>query len=88
MDFLVSGARTKSALLTLSNQSSSQAHVLANEIFRRWYDLDVPARTEQRVTILDDRYDTYREEDLRRLRDKSEVLALSDRRGIGDLLAA
>jgi hypothetical protein len=88
VDFLVRGPRLSSALLALASGNSSQAHVTANEIFRRWYDLDVPGRTEQRVTVFDDRFDVYREEDLRRLRDLSDVVALSDRVTMKDLLAA
>jgi hypothetical protein len=88
VDFPVHGQRTRSALLTWSSANSSQAHMQANEIFRRWYDLDIPSRTEQRVTIFDDRYDVYRDDDMSRLRDKSELLPLSDRTAILDLLAA
>jgi hypothetical protein len=75
-------------VLIWSSANSSQAHVQANEIFRRWYDLDIPSRKEQRVTVFDDRYDVYRDEDLRRLRDKSEVVGMSDRTTLLDLLAA
>ena len=39
-------------------------------------------------TTFDDRYDVYREDDLMRLREKSNVFGLSDRIGILDLLAA
>lgn len=88
VDFLVHGAKTQSALLSLHSGSTSQAHTLANEIFRRWYDLDSPGRSEQRVTVYDDRQDVYREEDLLRLRDLSDVVALSDRQAMRDLLAA
>jgi hypothetical protein len=68
--------------------NTSVAHTRANEIFRSWYDLDLPERTETRVTIFDDNQDVYREEDLSRLRDFSDLLPLSDRRAIRDLLAA
>jgi len=88
LDFLVTGRRTQSALLTLASANTSQAHVIANEIFRKWYDLDTPARTEQRVTVFDDRQDTYRDEDLDRLRGMSDVIALSDRQTLQDLVAA
>lgn len=88
VDFLVEGKSLRSALLALSSPNSSQAHTSANEVFRRWYDLDIPARTEQRVTLFDDRYDTYRAEDLDRLRNVSDVVALSDRQSVRDLLAA
>ncbi len=88
VDFVVIGARAQSAILGLASGSTSQAHVAANEIFRRWYDLDTPDRTEQRVTVFDDRYDVYRNDDLVRLRDLSDVVALSDRQSLQALLAA
>lgn len=40
------------------------------------------------MTVFDDRYDVYRKEDLERLREKSQVIGLSDRTSIVDLLAA
>ncbi len=88
VDFVVRGPHRGSAILGLSSGSSSQAHVQANEIFRRWYDLDVPERTEQRVTVFDDRVDVYRDEDLARLRNLSDLVALSDRTTLTDVLAA
>ncbi len=88
VDFLVHGSRSTSALLALATGNASQAHTVANEIFKRWYDLNIPARNEQRVTIFDDQYDVYRAEDLDRLRDLSDVVALSDRQTMKDLLAA
>jgi len=72
--------------MALSSGNAAQAHAASNEIFRRWYDLS--ARTEQKVTNFDDRYDVYRDEDLARLRDLSDVVALSDKIAIRDLLAA
>lgn len=88
VDFLVPTVRRMSAILALSSANSSQAHIVANEIFRKWYDLVSPERSEQRITIFDDRYDVYRTEDLERLRDVSEVVALSERQLLVDLLAA
>ena len=88
VDYLVSGARTRSMVMGWSSGSASQAHVIANEVFRKWYDLDTPERTEQRVTIFDDRHDVYRAEDLNRLRSSSALLALSDRQAVRDVLAA
>jgi hypothetical protein len=57
-------------------------------VFRKLYDLDTPTRNEQRVTIYDDRYDDYRGEDLERIRDLSELVALSARQDVVALLAA
>ncbi|MBK6516468.1 MAG: DUF1828 domain-containing protein [Polyangiaceae bacterium] len=88
VDFLVKGAHSSSAILGLASGNASQAHTLANEIFRRWYDLNIPGRSETRVTVFDDRVDVYKAEDLNRLRDLSEVIALSDRRSLMDLIAA
>jgi hypothetical protein len=88
VDFLVHGSHMTSAVIAWSNPSSSQAHVQANEVFRRWYDLKVPGRSEQRVTVWDDRFDAYRADDLDRIRDVSELVALSDRGTLRELLAA
>lgn len=88
VDFLVRGKSALSAVLGLASGNSSQAHVASNEIFRRWYDLDILERPEQRVTVFDDRVDVYRAEDLERLRDLSDVVAMSDRQTLRDLLAA
>lgn len=88
VDFLVEGRRRKSALLTLAAQSQASAHTLANEVFRKHYDLDTPERGEQRVTVFDDRLDVYRTDDLDRLRDVCEVVPLSARQDVVALLAA
>lgn len=88
VDFLVEGRSTRSAILTLSSGNASQAHIAANEIFGRWYDLDIPTRGEQRVTLFDDRVDVYRGPDLDRLRDLSQLVAFSDRQTLIDLIAA
>lgn len=88
VDFLVPARRKTSAVLALSSSNSSQAHIVANEIFRKWYDLAAPERSEQRITIFDDRHDVYRADDLERLRNISDLVALSERQAIVDLLAA
>lgn len=88
VDFSVQGAHSKSLVLTLASQNPSAAHALSVEIFRRWHDLDLPQVTEQRVTLYDDRSNAYREEDLKRLQESSNVLPFSDRKGVRDLLAA
>lgn len=88
VDFLVNGPRLQSAMLGLSSGTAAQAHLAATEVFRRWFDLDGPRRTVQRVTVYDDSMDVYREEDLRRLRELSELVAVSDRRSLAELLAA
>jgi hypothetical protein len=88
VDFLVEGRRRNSAVLTLAAQSTTSAHTMANEVFRKHYDLDTPQRAEQRVTVFDDRVDVYRSEDIDRLRDVCEVVPLSAREDLVALLAA
>jgi hypothetical protein len=88
VDFLVTGRRTRSAILTLASGDTSQAHIAANEVFRRFYDLDMQTRPEQRLTIYDDSKNVYRQEDLGRLRDVSQVFAASDKGTYVDVLAA
>ncbi len=88
VDFAVRGHTTKSLLLTLASQNPSAAHARALEVFRSWYDLDTPERSEQRVTVFDDRSRAFRDDDLTRLSEVSAVVPFSDRAGLRALLAA
>lgn len=74
IDFLIQGARTISAVQTLSTANSQAAHGLAIEVFRRWYDLRPHRGTHSFVTIFDTTTDVFRSEDLERLYDFSTVL--------------
>lgn len=88
VDFLARGKSRSSAILTLASGNSSQASARATEIFKRWYDLETPASIDQRVTVFDDRVDVYRDEDLQRLGQYSDLVALSDAQKLRDLVAA
>lgn len=88
IDYCVHGNRKTSLVMAMATGNPSVAHAMANEVMRTWYDLQLPERTETRVSIFDDSQDVYREEDLARLRNFSDLMPLSDRRGIRDLLAA
>ncbi|HEU4951750.1 MAG TPA: DUF1828 domain-containing protein [Holophagaceae bacterium] len=88
VDYQVWGLRTTSLIMIMGTGNPSVGHNRANEVFRTWYDLNLPERVEAKVTIFDDNSDVYRDEDLARLRDFSEVMPLSDRKAIKDLLAA
>ena len=86
VDFVVHGKRD-SMILTLSpGHSAHQAHVASNEVFRKWYELS--RRPEQRVTVFDDRVDTYRTEDLDILREHSDLIGITNTRSMYELLAA
>ena len=78
IDYRVFGRRTESSILTLAASNPTQAHIQANELFRRWFDIGEPQGIEQNVTIYDDRKPVYKEEDLARLGDFSILLPVSD----------
>ena len=88
VDYLVTGQTKRSAVLALSALNAQSAHNSANEIFRRWFDLDVPWRNHENVTIYDDRQPFHREDDLERLQIFSQVIPFSEKETIVDLLAA
>lgn len=94
VDSLVHGPKARSAIMGLSSGNPSSAHTQANEIFRRWYDLENGKQhqngkaPDQRVTIFDDRINVYKDEDLERLKELSILLSFSDRPAIRDVLAA
>lgn len=86
VDYLVQGASKKSALIGWSSGAAAAAHQVANDIFRKWYELR--GSMEQRVTVYDDSRDVYSGADIARLKDFSDVLPLSDRASLAELLAA
>src|SRR5207249_3487265 len=88
VDFLVYGLKMTSAVLGLSSSATSLAHQSANEVFRKWFDLDLPERKEQKLTLLDDRVRVYKDEDIARLESLSRVIPFSDKRAIAEALAA
>jgi hypothetical protein len=88
VDFLVIGRTRRSAVLTLTAAQASLAHSAANEVFRKWYDLSIPERDEQKITVYDDRVDCYRHEDLERINELSDLVQFSDPDMLRGLLAA
>ena len=86
LEFLVQGVSGRAGVLMLSPESGAHAHERVNEVFRRWYDLEGAALA--RITVFDDRVDLYREDDLRRLREVSTLVPLSDSRQLRAVLAA
>lgn len=88
VDYLVTGQTRRSAVLALSALNAQSAHNSANEIFRKWYDLEVPGRDLNNVTIFDDRQPFHRGDDLDRLQDYSTVIPFSEKTTLVSLLAA
>ena len=76
-----------SHVLVLGSANSSSAHTIANEIFSRWYDLNVPQVRDQKITLFDDN-SPVRDADLERLRELSAVIAISDEDTLAETLRA
>ena len=88
VDYQVIGNPRGALILALGSANPSSAHNIANEVFSRWYDISHgPLANEQCVTVFDDS-SPVREEDLGRLRDVSDVVALGDETGLTAALAA
>ncbi|WAS93278.1 DUF1828 domain-containing protein [Nannocystis punicea] len=86
VDFVVRNKLDSMVLTLAPGHSAHQAHTASNEVFRKWYDLS--GRPEQRVTVFDDRIDAYRNEDLERIREQSDLIGISDPKTLYELLAA
>lgn len=87
VDYRVQSGRRNSLVLVLGSANPSSVHTIANEVFSRWYDLNVPHVREQKVTLLDDS-SPVRDSDLDRLRELSTVVALSDEDTLVETLRA
>ena len=89
VDFRVYGQIMGTLVQTLSTPYPGTAHLSANEIFRRWYDLTPYRSSNQFLTIYDTTNRIFREDDLSRLSDFSQVLGFpEDQDQIQELLAA
>lgn len=94
VDYLVKGRSTRSAVLMLSSADISSAHITANEILRRWIDLqripDIEAGgfDAQRVTVVDDEERRYPPDDIERLGEFSAVVPISSPSQLQTMLAA
>lgn len=85
IDFQVTGIHAISYLLTLSASNQQTAHVTANEIFRKWYDLKkddgtvrqplVAARSDYQFVTVYNSKSAVRSEDLRRISEYSKTVA-------------
>jgi hypothetical protein len=83
VDYRVTGPTRHTSILALGG-----SHTQANEVFRKWSDLDYSKVEDQFVTIFDERKEVERKEDLVRLERVSEVLSLTNRKGIEMVLKA
>lgn len=90
VEYQVRGRKVTSLIQTLSTANQAAAHGLANEVFRKWYDL-VPrfAQKNQFLTIFDATNDVVRREDLARLSTLSVVFGFPAQQDqIRDAIAA
>lgn len=88
VDYRVKAGQRSALVLTLGPANASSAHTLANEIFGRWYELNMPSVSESKITVYDDECREYRPGDLERLADFSVVVPVSDEDALMDAVAA
>lgn len=72
LDFSVFSGALVSHVLVLASMNESSAHSSANEIFRKWYDLEGSTNL---VTIYNSASPAIRPEDIARLRERSSVIS-------------
>lgn len=72
VDFKVFGSNIISLVQVLS--AGTNSHAVSNEIFRRWYDIKSYRNLNQFITVYDQNYKTYRDDDIKRLSELSTVL--------------
>lgn len=77
IDFRIQGPRVNSLVQTLSTGNQAFAHNIANEVFRKWYDLR-PNADSQKITLIDTTNNIFRGEDIDRLRAESTVFAFPE----------
>ena len=89
LDFRTRGRKIESLLLTLSTANAAAAHGLANEVFRKWHDLEPHKASHQFLTIYDSTNDVFRDDDLARISEQSTLLAFpAQQEAIRDAIAA
>ncbi len=71
VDFKIYGENVISLIQTLS--AGTNSHVVSNEIFRKWYDIKSYLNSSQFITVYDQGYKTYRDDDITRLSQLSIV---------------
>jgi hypothetical protein len=87
VDFKVQGRRISSLVETLSTRANT--HVVATEVFRRWYDLEPYRMAHQFMTIYDEAAGNYKDDDLKRLSEYSAVFGFpKEQEQIYEALAA
>lgn len=89
VDYSVYGKKVESYVLTFSSANQASSHPLANEIFRKWYDLSYLRSSKQFLTLYDSSSDAYRNEDLLRLQEVSNIVGFpAEETEFAELLSA
>jgi hypothetical protein len=74
LDFRIHGETSVSLVLTLSSASTVSAHNASNEALSRWYDLGRKRPNQQRLTVVDESHDVFKERDVARVGELSSVI--------------
>ena len=89
-DFMVKGHSRESLVQTLSTGNSQVSHHISIDAFAKWHDLNQAARSRYGcVTVYDSSVDVFREDDIERCREYSQVFAFpADAEPLAKLLSA
>ena len=74
VDFRVGAGNQAALVKTISNAGKGKVHPLLTDAFAKWYDLEPGFKKDQFVTLIDDNENISRDDDLKRLEEKSHVL--------------
>lgn len=75
IDFVTNrGISGSDFLMTLSASSQSSGHEASNEVFRKWFDLSNMYKDKNRLTIINMSDPNFRDDDIKRIKDKSDLL--------------
>lgn len=89
IDYLVYGKKIESYILSFSASNQNASHSQSLEIFRKWHDISYTRDSKQFITIYDSITGNYRDEDLLRLKDVSNVIAFpAEDKEFAELLSA
>jgi sporulation protein YlmC with PRC-barrel domain len=75
VDFKTSSTKRDDLILTLSTSNAVSAHQVANEAFRKWYDIADKRSAFEFITVYNSDNDFFKEEDLYRIKEFSSLIS-------------
>jgi Domain of unknown function DUF1828 len=75
IDFKTSTTRRSDLIITLSTSNAVSAHQVANEAFRKWYDISDKRSSFEFITVYNSDNDFFKEEDMYRIKEFSSLIS-------------